>query len=233
MKSHHALAAILSAAVLAVQAMPGMPTASQGATLNGEVLEVQRASSYTYLRLKTADGEVWAAVSSAGVEKGQRVTLDDAMTMENFESRALKRKFDRIVFGTLRAGKAPQGPPPGHGAATAAKAAPPLAKVAKATTADARTVAEVVKGKAALKDRNVTIRAQVVKVSTGVLGKNWLHLQDGTGTAADGTNDIVVTTKDAPAVGDIVHASGKVRADVDIGSGYRYAVLLEDANIRK
>ena len=98
---------------------------------------------------------------------------------------------------------------------------------------DAKTVAEVVGGKAALKGKPVLVRAQVVKVTTGVMGKNWVHLQDGSGSAADGSNDILVTTLDKAVVGDIVNAKGTVRTDVNLGSGYAYAVLIEDAALRK
>lgn len=117
--------------------------------------------------------------------------------------------------------------------AIAAPAAAPVAKVPKATGPDAKTVEEVVSGRAALKDRNVTIRGQVVKVSSGILGKNWLHLRDGSGSADKGTHDIVVTTADTTAVGDVVSASGTVRTDVNLGSGYAYAVLVEGAKLRK
>jgi hypothetical protein len=90
-----------------------------------------------------------------------------------------------------------------------------------------------VAGRAALKDKTVTIRGQVVKVNSGILGKNWVHLQDGSGSAASGTNDILVTTTDTAAVGDVINASGTVRTDVNVGPGYAYAVLVDDAKIRK
>lgn len=116
-----------------------------------------------------------------------------------------------------------------------APAAPPapVAKVAKAPGPDARTVAEVFAGPAALKDKNVTIRGQVVKVTQAVMGKNWVHLQDGTGSADRRTHDLIVTTTDTTAVGDVVVATGTVRTNVDLGSGYSYAVLVADAKIRK
>jgi hypothetical protein len=108
-----------------------------------------------------------------------------------------------------------------------------VAKVPKAEGAEGRTVAEVIGGKARLKDKTIAVRGQVVKVSLGILGKNWVHLQDGTGSAADGSNDLIVTTQDKPAVGDVVHARGTVRTDVNVGSGYSYAVLIEGATLRK
>lgn len=118
-----------------------------------------------------------------------------------------------------------------HGAAPTA--AVPVKKLAKAKGPEARTVEEVVKGKAALKDKAVLVHAQVVKVTAGVMGKNWVHLQDGSGKAADGTHNVIATTQDAVAVGDVVNARGTVRTDVNIGAGYSYAVLIEDAALRK
>ena len=232
MKPAAALAALLLAtAGFAAQATPSQAPA--GAALKGEVLEVLNVDSYTYLRLKTKEGEAWAAVPTAAVKKGAQVTIGNAMPMQNFESKTLKRKFDKIVFGTIAD---PNAKPAAalaapHGATPAAAA--PVAKVAKASGPDARTVAEVVKGKAALKDKPVLLRAQVVKVNNGIMGKNWVHLQDGSGSAADGSNDILVTTMDTAAVGDIVNAKGTVRTDVNLGSGYAYAVLIEGAALRK
>jgi hypothetical protein len=221
-------AAILASAVFAVHAMPS----SQG-PVKGEVLEVRDVPTYTYLRLKTKEGEIWAAVPTASVKKGAQVTLDNPMVMENFESKSLNKKFDRIVFASLadpNARMAPSAPAP-RGASPAP--AVPVAKIAKATGPGAKTVAEVVAGQAALKDKPVTIRGQVVKFNSGILGKNWVHLQDGSGSAASGTHDILLTTTDTTAVGDVVNVTGTVRTNVDLGSGYAYAVLVEDARIRK
>jgi hypothetical protein len=106
-------------------------------------------------------------------------------------------------------------------------------KVAKAEGPTARTVAEVITERLALKDEPVTVRARVVKVNAGVMGKNWVHLRDGSGSASDGTNDLVVTSEDEPAVGDVVVAKGVVRTDVDLGSGYAYKVLVEKASFGK
>jgi hypothetical protein len=224
-------ALLLAAACVAVAAAP--PPAG---TLRGEVLETRNVDGYTYLRLKTAGGETWAAVPSTNAKPGAQVTIGNTMVMENFESKTLKKKFDKIVFGQI---VDPAGGPAGGSAAAppaSPQAAAPMAQpimVAKAAGPDARTVAEVVTGKAKLKDKSVLVRGQVVKVNAGIMGKNWLHLRDGSGSAADGSNDILVTTRDTAALGDIVSIKGTVRTDVNLGSGYTYAVLIEDAAVRK
>ena len=112
-------ALLLAAAGLAAQAAP----AQQAGTVKGEVLETRSVESYTYLRLKTASGEIWAAVPTATVKKGAQVTIANPMTMENFESKTLNKKFDKIVFGQLVDPNAKPASP--HGAASAGTARPP------------------------------------------------------------------------------------------------------------
>ena len=204
-----------------------------GNSVSGEVLETQDAGGYTYVRLKTAQGETWAAVNQAKLSKGAKISIDNAMTMTNFESKTLKKTFPTILFGTLG----------GAGAGASAAAMPmgtskPAAdlgpiKVAKASGANARTVAEIVAKPADLKDKSVRVAGKVVKYNPGIMGKNWIHLQDGSGDAAKKTNDLLVTTKADAKVGDVVTITGTVRLDKDFGSGYSYKVLVEDATLQR
>ena len=91
------------------------PAAAPTAVVKGQVLEVKNVDSYTYLRLKTRDGEIWAAVNKTPVKKGAQVTIENAMVMNNFESKALKRTFPQIVLGTLGGAGGAAGAVAGHG----------------------------------------------------------------------------------------------------------------------
>jgi DNA/RNA endonuclease YhcR with UshA esterase domain len=216
---------------------PAAPQAPSAPSVTGEVLEVKDVESYTYLRLKTKDGEVWAAVTKASVKKGEQVTIENSMVMTNFESKSLKKTFDKIVFGNLGgSGAKPAAAAPGMAVASAMTAKAPEAadvKVPKATGPDARTVAEVATKRTELKDKTVLVRGKVVKYNEGVMGKNWVHLRDGSGTASDGSNDLLVTTMDKTKLGEIVSAKGVVRLDKDFGAGYAYKVLVEDGKLQK
>ena len=214
------------------KAAPAAPAAAAAPAnaggVSGEVLEVHDVQAYTYLRLKTANGEVWAAVPSAKVAKGDKVTLENPMAMTNFESKTLKKKFDRILFANLAgsgqvAASAPSAP---------ASASAPI-KVAKATGAGAYTVAEVLAKGKELKGKQVQIRGQVVKYAPGIMKRNWVHIQDGSGTTAARNNDILVTTLDSAKIGDVVLVKGVVGNDRDFGSGYVYPVLVEEAKLQK
>jgi len=93
-----------------------------------------------------------------------------------------------------------------------------------------KTVAEVFAEKEQLAGKPVTFRGKVVKTNADIMGKNWLHVRDGSG--ADGTNDLTVTTAGAiPNVGDTVVVTGPVVLNKDFGMGYVYDVLIEDAQV--
>jgi hypothetical protein len=213
------------------------PAAPKTASFKGKILEFKDVENYTYLLLKTKDGETWAAVARTPVKNGADVTIENAMVMNNFESKSLKKTFDKIVFGTLGVAGASAAGAGGDMAAAhsgVAKAADVRdVKVPKASGPDARTVAEIVTKRAELKDKTILVRGKVVKYTPEVLGKNWIHLRDGSGSASDNTDDVLVTTKDQARIGDVVVVKGVVHTDRDLGSGYSYKVLIEEATLQK
>jgi hypothetical protein len=236
--------------------------ATDATNIRGKVTEKIDTPQYTYLKLQTAGGEVWTAVPKTDTAVGAEVTVVNAAWMGNFSSKTLNRTWEKIAFGTLGDGAAaapaagaPAGLPSGHpavgndpaqgmfakaaaseGAATgphgapAAKADSAPIKVARAPGAQGRTVAEVWSKRAELKDKKVTVRAKVVKATNGVMGKNWLHVKDGTGEGA--SSDLAIASDDTAGVGDTVLVTGVVHLDKDLGAGYHYDVIVEDAKIK-
>lgn len=220
----------LAAMLLGMGTVRAADAPPPSAPLTGVVLEVRDVEAYTYLRLKTRNGETWAAVAKTAIKKGARVAIENTMLMTNFESKSLNKTFDKIVFGTLSDDRG------GMAAAHAGMDKPAAVtdvKVAKASGPNARTVSEIAGGKTTLKDTTVLVRGTVVKFNSNIMGRNWVHLRDGSGSAADNTNDLLVTTKDTAKVGDVVVAKGMVHTDRDFGAGYRYKVLVEDASLQK
>jgi hypothetical protein len=199
--------------------------------ISGKLLERIDASPYSYLKIKSDKGEVWAAVPETKIEKGAEVTVFNAMQMDNFESKTLKRKFDVVFFGTMDAPAAAPNPAMQHATAAKGPADAPDVKVDKAAGSDARTVAEIHAQKTTLKDKSVTVRGKVVKFTSEVMKKNWIHLRDGSGDASKADNDITITTQGTAKVGDVVLVKGVVRINKDFGAGYTYAVIVEDAKI--
>lgn len=217
--------------------------------VTGKVLEVKNVDKFTYLHLDTKEGMIWAAVMQAKVKVGDSVTIQNAIVMQDFASKALKRSFDKILLGRLAGADqaapaaAPEAAAPApavSGSATlgdsfsVAPQQQPVAKMkplAKATGANAMTIAEIVSKAKQLNGKTVAVRGKVVKYNAKIMDRNWVHLRDG--SAADGSDDLLVTTDDTTQVGDIVTATGKVVVDKDFGAGYSYKVLVEQATLQK
>ncbi len=227
--------------------------AAPAGALAGPVLQKLEAPPYSYLQIKTSQGDVWAAVPQTKVEKGATVRVYNPMLMQKFESKTLKRTFDEVYFGTLTAdgsdanqngagaappmgaaGAAAPGGDPHAGMAMPAPSAPiKVGKVEKASGPDSYTIAEAWAKKDALAGKTVTIRGVVVKYNAQVMGKNWLHLQDGSGDEKKGDNDITVTTQDPATKGSTITVRGTVKTSKDFGAGYKYAIIIEEAKVVK
>jgi len=136
---------------------------------------------------------------------------------------ALTAGGDALAFGNAAKG--------GSKNAKAPAASEPI-KVEKAKGADAFSVSETYEKAGKLDKKTVVVRGKVVKVSKGIMGKNWVHLRDGSGDPAKGTNDLVATTQDLPKVGDVVTAKGTLYKDKDFGAGYKYQVIVEEATVK-
>lgn len=200
--------------------------------LSGRIKETLDAGGYTYVLIATKEGDRWAAIVRTALKKGAEVQVLQDTVMENFESKTLGRKFDRVAFGAL------EGEPPAAGSHAGMTARTqshdgPAEPVAKAEGAEGRTVAEVFAQRAELKGKTVLVRGRVVKYSANILGSNWLHLRDGSGRSKEKNDDITVVTEEAAAVGDVVNIRGTVVLDKNLGSGYVYPVLLDKARIVK
>jgi hypothetical protein len=136
---------------------------------------------------------------------------------------ALTAGGDAFAFGNAASG--------GSEGAKATATSKPI-KVEKAKGADACTVSETYENAGKLDKKTVVVRGKVVKVSKGIMGKNWVHLQDGSGDGGKGTNNLVVTSQDVPVVGDVVTAKGTLYKDKDFGAGYLYKVIVEEATVK-
>ena len=217
-------------------------SAPQGSarTISGPVAETMDAGSYTYVRVKSGADDVWAATSRFKVQVGDRVTVPLEMPMRDFHSKALDRDFPLIYFASAIV---PEGQPLESANASAGAMRPIDSHSPDTTptvvterippTAGVTPVAQLWAERAALAGKPVTVRGKVVKYNGGIMGLNWLHIQDGTGTAGEKNNDVAVTTTDPAAVGDIVTATGVVGIDRDFGAGYAYPVIVEKATLRK
>lgn len=203
--------------------------------ISGKVLETMDAAGYTYVRVADAGGEIWAAGPQTSVKVGDTVTFPRGMVMKNFRSEKLGRTFENIAFVNSIA----VGEPAASSAERAKGKADPHGAIAKSGGASidlsgieraegGKTVGEIFDQKESLAGKEVLLRAKVVKANFGIMGRNWLHVKDGT-TSSAGAEDLTVTTSGTAEVGTLVLVRGKVSVNKDFGFGYHYDVMIEDA----
>ena len=201
---------------------------------SGTVVSTEDVDNYTYVQIE-ADGEtVWYAVPNHSFTIGEEVIIPkNGLPMRDFYSETLDRKFDMVYFvGAIKqVGTNEETLPVGH---------PPIGDVQPSTPktfdfsgiehpSDGKTIAAIYEQKDELKGETVVLRGIAVKVNNNILGKNWIHLRDGSGE--EGSDDLMLTTTNHVEVGETITIAGTVRLDQDFGSGYRYAVLLEVTEI--
>ena len=194
------------------------------------VKEVLNANAYTYLLVTEAEKEFWIAVPKTEVTVGKTYTYQGGMEMKKFESKDLKRTFDSVLFveGIID----PNAP------AAAETTSTPVKVVSSKELSKGITLAkggisvfDLYSTRDKLAGKTVILTGKVIKFMPEIMNKNWIHLQDGSNF--NGFNDITITTLEKVKVDEIVTLKGKVVLNKDLGSGYKYDVLVEDAVLVK
>lgn len=215
------------------------PTAAKTGGTSGTVVETVDAAGYTYVQVDNGTEKIWAAAPAFTVAVGDNVVVPEGMPMNNYHSKTLDRNFPVVYFvdsvlnasspAVAAADSAVMGE--GHTPKTTAEAPTDvdLSNIAKAE--GGLTVGEIFGDKGNLSGKEISLRGKVVKYSAGIMGKNWLHVQDGSGDSAAGTHDLTVTTSVTAQVGDTVLVNGPLTLDKDFGYGYQYNVIIEDAKV--
>tara|TARA_B110001454_G_C12696938_1_gene424850 strand:+ start:361 stop:1071 length:711 start_codon:yes stop_codon:yes gene_type:complete len=187
------------------------------------VIEKIAAGGYIYLKVLEKDTEYWMAIPAKKIEIGATYYYDGGMEMSKFESKSLKRTFESVIFAQGIRDK--KDGVQNIKKRTIKKEESKVINVDKA--ANGIRIATLFGNPKAYQNKQVIIKGQVVKVNNGIMGVNFMHLQDG--TKENGEYDVTVTSNAKFKVGEVVTIKGTVVLNKDFGSGYVYDVLVEKA----
>ena len=192
------------------------------------VEEVKQTKTYTYLKVMEKDSEYWIAISKREIKEDDILYYLRSLEMKDFESKDLNQTFETIHFVDEITDK-------------------PITKSEKGLTVSPGsrkqiiqkdgisinpdngeiTIAELYSKKDKYSDKEIKIKGQVVKFNSQIMGKNWVHLQDG--TKHENNYDLTITTDEKVKVGDVITFEGKIRLNEDFGAGYSYEVMMKNA----
>lgn len=193
-----------------------------------KVEEVIQGKSYSYILVTENEKKHWIAVSKQEVNVGEVCYYEKALQMDNFKSKELERTFDVIYFVT-QLSKDPlilnnQPATKAH----SGKVQNEIHKEIKIEKAEsALTIAGIFANMSSFSGEKVKVTGLVVKVNKGIMGRNWLHIQDGTNHS--GNFDLTITSQEVANVGDTVTFEGTITLNKNFGSGYSYDVIMENA----
>jgi len=198
------------------------------------ITEIVQAPSYTYLKATENGSEIWMAINQSEIETGKKYYYSKPLEMSNFKSKELDRTFESILFINKLVADPEE---------LTIKKMAPNANGTNQKTAPTRqeglsiepeeggvTIEELYANKSSFVDKAVKVKGMVTKFNAGIMGRNWVHIQDGTGN--DTSFDLAITTEDMVSAGQIVTFEGTVSLDKDFGYGYKYDLIVEKATLQ-
>ena len=190
------------------------------------VNEILPTEKYVYLNVNEADEKFWIATGKQEVVIGEKYFFKGGLLKTNFESKEYNRVFNK-VFLVSKLVPLKHGNPSKHGGKSE-KSASKTANNFKLTFDHGKEfvkIADLVNNPSKYAGKKIKMTGQCTKMNANIMGKNWIHLKDGT----KDDYDMVLTSSTAVPEGHIIKVEGTVSLDKDFGSGYRYNILVEDA----
>lgn len=195
------------------------------------VKDFLHASRYTYLNVTEGDKDFWIAIPYTEVQNGETYYYRGGVLMYNFESKEHNRVFETLYL-VSGVSKTPDldHPLAGNHPHSSEPQVTPITSIEPVS--GGTTISELFADPTSFSEKTVTVKGQCVKVNRNIMGKNWIHLQDGSKDSGDNYLDLTVATMEEVNVGDIVVFEGKIATNKDFGAGYRYDLIMEEATLK-
>jgi hypothetical protein len=191
------------------------------------ISEVIQTSNYTYLQVEEEKDNCWIAVTKRQAKEGEIIYYTNGLEMNNFESKELGRTFPTIFFVEDVSSEPITGKSDVPLETNARKAA--IARngnISVKTVPGGINLSTLFENHSKYAGKEVTIRGIVTKYNAMIMGKNWVHIQDG--SEYSGLFDLTITTRDSVLVGNAVTFTGTIGLNKDFGAGYFYKIIMED-----
>ncbi|MFZ1675658.1 MAG: GW dipeptide domain-containing protein [Saprospiraceae bacterium] len=195
------------------------------------VKEILNTEKYSYLNV-SEDGETfWIAIPKKEIEKGGTYYYRGGLKKTNFESAEYKRVFETLYLvsdvskdpGMMGMGGG------GNPHANLSNTIPADKNMKIETPPGGITISELFANRKKYEGQTVKIKGKCVKLNNMIMNRNWIHLQDG--STKDNKIDLTITTTEDIPLGAVVTVEGKITLNKDFGAGYKYEIIMEEAQV--
>lgn len=190
------------------------------------VKETFNAGGYTYIN---GANDLWLAVGQRPIDIGKTYYYKGALEMKNFHSKELNRDFPVIYFLNTISDTPIANEKPMQASKMKMQTAKKL-EVSIEKTEGVTSISDIFSKKDDFSGKEVTVKGKVAKFNQNIMGKNWIHIQDG--SEFEGDFDLTLTGMEVVSVGQIIEVSGTIALNKDFGSGYSYDVIMENAKLQ-
>ncbi len=197
------------------------------------VNEVLPAARYVYLNVSEGDAKFWIATRKQEIKKGETYFYRGGLLKTNFESKEYNKVFDTIyLISSLVSQDHSQHT---DNLNTSVEKSKPIAQKEDIPTHTDKIVehkgslkiAELVKDPKKYEGHTIQLTGTCVKVNSGIMDRNWIHLQDG----SKDDYDLVITSSTFVPEGSDITIRGTVVLNKDFGAGYTYDLILENGTL--
>ena len=194
-----------------------------------EILEVVPTAKYAYIRVKEDSENYWVASSPGNFVTGKEYVFNEAVVKYDFKSPSLDRVFDSIYLVTKIVPLARKDELKRLRFNPHAKSGDENEETSQKQNSEIQiqqlTLTELLNDPQRFEGELIEISGLCTKVNTNIMDRNWIHLK----ADEDAAEELVATSKEAPAVGETIVLHAIVRLNKDFGAGYVYPILLEEA----
>ena len=185
------------------------------------VLEILPTQKYNYMRVAELGTEYWIAALKTDIQVGANYYITGGLQKKNFESKEYNRVFEDLV---LVDNLVPETHGAEHNKNTQSSSETNYTISPNERVKGSISLAKIVSNPKDFEGKKVTIQGTCTKVNIGILGTNWVHINDGSNNGFDFT----ATTLSEIPVGKQVVLEGTLVLNKDFGAGYVYEIILEN-----
>lgn len=221
---------VIEAVDVSTEAQPSIAEESASKTHKVVVEEVLHTSKYTYLNVKEDGANSWIAIPRKEVNVGGTYYYRGGLKKTNFKSIEFDRVFETLYLVadvSEDPGMSSVGTQNPNAVATDEQALEQKTKIEPPT--GGITIAELFNNRQKYDGKTVRVKGKVVKLNNMIMNRNWVHLQDG--SMNDEELDLTITTTENIPLGAIVALEGKITLNKDFGAGYKYEIIMEEAQL--
>ena len=196
------------------------------------VLEILPTTKYVYLKVEENDEQFWIATIKQKINVGGTYFYKGGLLKTNFESKEHNKIFDKIYLVTSLV-QANHGNDSKDGKIITKETEQKDEPISTSNTSDniqksgSIKIAELVENFKKYEGKTVQISGRCVKINPNIMGRNWIHIKDG----SKDDYDLVITSDTFVKEGSMVTMKATVSLNKDFGAGYKYDLILENGTI--